>query len=125
MDGGADMTGRSGALIAAVVTSAMVAGCGSSPAHVAGTGTPSLSASESPSALRVAKCPPPAPSLTISAQHHAGNEWVLPLGRNGVTVRFAVTQRAGVQVQKLWFEVAPANAPYPGSAVRRFAPSML
>jgi hypothetical protein len=68
------------------------------------------------------KCAPPIAVLQFAAAGHAGNEWVLPVGTGGVTVRFLVTQRPGTKVEPVWFEIAPANAPYPGSEVRRFPP---
>lgn len=66
--------------------------------------------------------PPPAPSLTFAAEGHPRNTWSLPVGTDGVTVRFAITQRPDTSVATVRFVIAPANGRHPGGEVRRFAP---
>jgi hypothetical protein len=108
----------------ALVGLAAVAGCGapsvSSPSRL-GIESPSSGATGSPAAP-TPKCAPPTAALTFAADGHDGNEWVLPVGAGGASVRFVVTQRPGTKVKTVWFEIAPAKVPHPGSEVRRFAP---
>src|SRR4051794_16128184 len=110
------------AAITVAIGAAVLSSCTSSapPARHASGGSPSAWGRSA--AARLTKCAPPAPTLRFSAQHHQGNEWVVPVTGSGATVRFSVVQRPGTQVERLWFEVAPAKAVYPGSSVRRFAP---
>jgi hypothetical protein len=64
--------------------------------------------------------PAPFPSLSFIAEGHAGNEWTIPVGTDEVTVRFTITQRPDTEVARMWFVIAPENAPDPGSEIRTF-----
>jgi len=109
----------------ALVALAAVPGCSASSSP----STANRVASESPASSGVGttpaetpKCPPPTTALTFTASGHSGNEWVLPVATYGTSVHFTVAQRPGTKASTVWFEIAPAKAPYPGSEVRRFPP---
>src|SRR6476469_8564152 len=102
----------------ALTALAAVAGCSASSS----TSIAHRVASESPAPSGVGttpaeppKCPPPMTALTFAASGHSGNEWVLPVATDGTSVHFTVAQRPGTKAHTVWFENAPAQAPYPGS----------
>lgn len=114
-------------LAASAFSIAVLAGCGATGAsetQIASGRT--ASTSDSPgSGERICagtRQPAPAPSLTFAAVGHPGNAWSLPVDADGVTVRFRIIQRPSTTVTSMRFVIAPANAPHPGSEIRRFAP---
>ena len=65
------------------------------------------------------KAPPPPPAVTFEVVGRPGNEWQLLVGPEGVTVAIRAMQRPDTEVHGLFFEIAPIDAPWPGSAIRR------
>ena len=64
------------------------------------------------------KAPPPPPAVTFEVVGRPGNEWQLTVGPEGVTVAIRAMQRPDTEVHGLLFEIAPIDAPWPGSAIR-------
>lgn len=113
-------------VLAAVALTGCRASSTSGPTTQAGTDT-GVSAGPSPSPEHTCDPKPlpyplPPPSLRYAAVGHAGNEWAIPVAAGGATVRFTITQRPDTDVARMWFVIAPENAPYPGSETRTFPP---